>query len=64
MPRVPFNGSGIVTDRAAEVERAREMAAQLRSGYYTAETLIRAAHLLDRMADLAERNDTPEPSAN
>lgn len=51
-------------DRAAEAERAREMAAQLRSGYVFAETLLRAAHLLDRMADLAERNDTPEPSAN
>jgi hypothetical protein len=53
-------------DRAAEVERAREFAAQLRSGYTAsiAETLLRAAHLLDRMADLAERNDIPEPSAN
>lgn len=51
-------------DRAAEAQRAREIAAQLRSGYVVAETLIRAAHLLDRMADLAERNDIPEPSAN
>lgn len=51
-------------DRAAEARRARELAAQLRSGPATAETLLRAAHVLDRLADLVERNDIPEPSAN
>jgi glycyl-tRNA synthetase beta subunit len=50
-------------DRAAEAQRAREYAAQLRSGHVTAETLVRVAHVLDRLADLAERTDT-EPSAN
>lgn len=51
-------------DRAAEAQRAREFAAQLRSGCVTNETLARAAHVLDRLADLVERTDIPEPSAN
>lgn len=53
-------------DRAAEAQRARELAAQLRSGHTPdpRATMLRAAHLLERMADPAELPNTPESSAN